>query len=118
MKEIALNRSDSTKAKLRAAALGKTYNHTEETKIKLREAILGRKHSEETREKLRYIQSNRKKHPVAGMKIKVTDIKTSDKFLYDSLREAAKELNSNHNTISCYVKSGKLFKGRYQITKE
>ncbi len=52
MREIALNRSDETKAKLREAALGKTYNHTEETKIKLRDAILGKKHSEETKEKL------------------------------------------------------------------
>jgi len=43
MSEIALNRSDETKAKLREAALGKTYNHTEETKIKLRDAILGKK---------------------------------------------------------------------------
>lgn len=48
MREIALNRSDETKSKLREAALGKTYNHTEETKIKLRDAILGKKHSEET----------------------------------------------------------------------
>jgi hypothetical protein len=34
MKEIALNRSEETKAKLREAALGRTFNHTEETKIK------------------------------------------------------------------------------------
>lgn len=45
MKEVALNRSDETKAKLREAALGKTYKHTEETKIKLRDAILGKKHT-------------------------------------------------------------------------
>lgn len=54
------------KAKLREAALGKTYNHTEETKIKLRDAILGKKHSEETKAKIKLIQSNRVKHPVAG----------------------------------------------------
>lgn len=42
MREIALHRSDETKAKLREVALGKTYNHTEETKIKLRDAILGK----------------------------------------------------------------------------
>jgi len=36
MSEIAKNRSEETKAKLREAALGKTYKHTEETKIKLR----------------------------------------------------------------------------------
>lgn len=66
MREIALNRSDETKAKLREAALGKTYSHTEETKIKLRNAILGKKHSEETKQKLRIIQSNRLKQPVSG----------------------------------------------------
>ena len=85
MREIALNRSDETKAKLREAALGKTYNHTEETKIKLRNAILGIKRSEETKEKLRIIQSNRTKHPlpphplrgargIPGFKIEVKEI--------------------------------------------
>jgi len=44
-REIALNRSEETKAKLRQAALGKTYVHTEETKIKLREIMLGKTHS-------------------------------------------------------------------------
>lgn len=117
MKEIALNRSDETKAKLRDAALGKTYNHTEETKIKLRDAILGRKHSEETRKKLCIIQSNRIIHPVAGIKLEVKDMQTGETFFYDSLRIAGKELNSNHKTISNYVNSGKLFRDRYQITK-
>jgi len=117
MKEIALNRSDETKAKLREAALGKTYKHTEETKIKLRDAILGKKHTNETLEKLSFIQSNRIKHPVAGFKLKVADIQTGDTFLYYSLRIAAKELNSNHVTLSNYVKNGKIFRDRYQLTK-
>ena len=117
MKEMAQNRSDETKAKLREAALGRTFNHTEETKIKLRDAILGIKRSEETRAKLRVIQSNRKKHPVAGIKLEVKDTLTGNTLYYDSLRIAAKELNSNHKTISNYLKSGKLFQGRYQITK-
>jgi len=117
MKEIALNRSEETKAKLREAALGRTYNHTEETKIKLRDAILGIKRSEETRAKLRVIQSNRKQHPVAGIKIEVKDTQTGEILFYDSLRIAAKELNSNHKTISNYVKSKKLFRDRYLITR-
>jgi hypothetical protein len=54
---------EESKAKMRAAALGRTFNHTEETKIKLRNAILGITRSEETRAKLRIIQSNRKKTP-------------------------------------------------------
>jgi group I intron endonuclease len=100
MREVALNRSDETKAKLRQAALGKTYKHTEETKIKLRDAILGKKHTEETLDKLSIIQSNRIKHPLAGFKLKVADILSDKIFLYDSLRIAAKELNSNHVTLS------------------
>ena len=80
-------------------------------------ARLGIKRSEETRAKLRVIQSNRKKHPVAGIKLEVKDTLTGNTLYYDSLRIAAKELNSNHKTISNYLKSGKLFQGRYQITK-
>lgn len=117
MREIALNRSEETKAKLREAALGRTYNHTEETKMKLRDAILGIKRSEETRAKLRIIQSNREKHPVAGIKIEVKDTQTGETLFYDSIRITAKELNSNHTTISNYVKSGKLFRDRYLITR-
>lgn len=117
MSEIALNRSDETKAKLREAALGKTYHHTEETKIKLRDAILGIKRSEETRNKLKSIQSNRKKHPIVGIKVEVKDILSGEIFNYDSLRLAGKELNSNHNTINKYLKSGELFRNRYKISK-
>ena len=62
----------------------------------MRDAVLGKKHSEETKEKLRIIQSNRTKHPVSGLKIEVKDIETGQTFLYDSIRTAGKELNSNH----------------------
>lgn len=117
MREIALNRSDETKAKLREAALGKTYNHTEETKIKLRNAILGIKRSEETREKLRIIQSNRTKHPVPGFKIEVKDMETGQTSIYDSLRAAAKEFNKGHKSLSYSLDNGKLYRGRYLITK-
>ena len=117
MREIALNRSDNTKAKLREAALGKTYKHTEETKIKLRDAILGKKHSDETKAKLSIIQSNRIKDPVAGFKLEVKDMQTGQIFYYDSIRTAGKELNSNHNSIRYNLDNGNLFRGRYLITK-
>jgi group I intron endonuclease len=117
MRKIALDRSDETKANLREAALGKTYNHTEQTKNKLRDAILGKKHSEETKEKLRIIQSNRTKHPAPGFKIEVKDMETGQIFLYDSIRIAGKELDSNHNSIRYNLDNGKLFRGRYLITK-
>lgn len=127
MREIALNRSDETKAKLREAALGKT--HTEETKIKLRNAILGIKRSEETKEKLRIIQSNRTKHPlpphpplrgargIPGFKIEVKDMETGQTSIYDSLRAAAKEFNKSHKSLSYSLDNGKLYRGRYLITK-
>lgn len=38
-------------------------------------------------------------------------------FLYDSLRTAGKELNSNHKSRSYNLDNGKLFRGRYIITK-
>jgi group I intron endonuclease len=117
MREIALNRSDETKAKLREAALGKTYKHTEETKIKLRDAVLGKKHSDETKAKLRVIQSTRIKHLVAGFKIEVKDVHTGQILYYDSLRAAGKELNTNHVTLSYNLNKGKLFRDRYLITK-
>lgn len=120
MREIALNRSDETKAKLREAALGKTYNHTEETKIKLRNAILGKNRTfgtEETKEKLKTIQSNRTKHPVPGIKIEVKDMETGQTSIYDSLRAAAKEFNKSHKSLSYSLDNGKLYRGRYLITK-
>ena len=43
MRNIALNRSDETKAKLREAALGRTYKQTEKKKNIIRDAILGKK---------------------------------------------------------------------------
>ena len=117
MKEIALNRSDETKAKLREAALGKTYSHTEETKIKLRDAALGKKHSEETKTKLRAIQSNRVKNPVDGFKIEVKDMQTGKILYYDSIRAAGKELNSNYVSLSYNLDNGNLFRGRYIFKK-
>ena len=116
MREIASNRSEETKAKLREKALGRTYNHTEETKIKLREIMLGKTHSEETKQKLKIIQSNRTIHPVKGKSIRIEDTLTSQINIYDSLRQAGKELNSNHVSMRNYLDKGKLYRNRYLIT--
>ncbi len=98
---------------MREAALGKTYNHTEETKNKISKIMLGRKHSEETKEKLKIIQSNRTKHPIKGINIKVEDTLTGEIYFYDSLRNAGKGLNSNHKSIKYNLDNGKLFRDRY-----
>jgi len=116
MSEIAKNRSEETIAKLREAALGKTYKHTEETKKKISEKMQGRQYSDETKEKLRIIQSNRTKPPVKGNAVQVKDILTGEITIYDSLRNAGKGLNSNHVTIRNNLDKGKLFRDRYIIT--
>lgn len=99
MSEISRNKSEETIAKLREAALGRTYQHTEETKNKIRDMMLGKKHTEETKEKLRLIQSNRTVHPVKGLNIQIKDTLTGEITLYDSLRNAGKSLNTSHSSI-------------------
>lgn len=118
MREIALNRSDETKAKLREKALGRTYKHSEETKIKLREIMLGKTGhtAQETKQKLKLIQSNRAIHPVKGKSIRVEDTQTNQINIYDSLRHAGKEFNSSHVTIGKYLDKDKLYRNRYIIT--
>lgn len=43
-------------------------------------------------------------------------MQTGQTFLYDSIRTAGKELNSNHSSIRYNLDNGKLFRGRYLIT--
>lgn len=116
MSEIASNRSAETIAKLREAALGKTYKHTEATKMKISEIMLGRKHSEETKEKLKLIQSNRTKSPVKGISIQIKDTLTGEITFYESLRNAGEGLNNNHTSMKNNLDNGKLFRNRYIIT--
>jgi len=119
MADIAKNRSAETIAKLREAALGRTFKHKEETKIKLREIMLGSKYSEASKEKMSAYQSNRINHPVKGFSTRVEDTlskETGAIFLYNSLREAGKGLKSNHKTVKNNLDTGKLFRNRYLIT--
>jgi len=117
MSASASNRTDELKAKYSKAAVGRKFNHTEETKAKLSAASMNRKLSEETKAKLSVIQSNRLKDPVPGNKVVVTDTFTGETLEYDSIRKTAKELDTNHNTIRNYIKSKKLFQGRFQISE-
>ena len=116
MSDIAKTRSEKTIAKLREAALGKTYRHKEETKIKLRYIMLGKTHKQVSKDKMRASQSNRTLHPVKGFTTRVEDTQTGQICLYDSLRETGKRLNSNHKTVKYNLDTGKLFRGRYLIT--
>jgi len=44
-------------------------------------------------------------------------MQTGQISIYDSLRSAGKELNSNHMSMKYNLNSGKLFRGRYLITE-
>lgn len=117
--DIAKNRSAETIAKLREAALGRTYKHKEETKIKLREIMLVAKastHSKASKHKMSAYQSNRTNQPVKGFNTRVEDTQTGEIYLYNSLRETGKGLNSNHKTVKNNLDTGKLFRDRYLIT--
>ena len=100
----------------REKALGRIYNHTEETKIKLREIKLGKTHSEETKAKLKIIQSNRAIQPVKGKSIRIEDTLTGQINIFYSLRQAGKELSSNHTSMRNNLDKGKLYRNRYLIT--
>lgn len=93
-------------------------NRSEETKDKLREMALGRKHSEETIAKLKEIASNRLNHPVKGFVIEVKDILTGEITIYESLRSVARHFNTSHSPIRSNLASGKLYKDRYLITRK
>ena len=78
--------------------------------------MLGRKHSDETKEKFKIIQSNRTKQPVKGVNVQVKEILTGEITIYDSLRNAGKDLNCSHNSMKNNLDNGKLFRHRYIIT--
>src|SRR4051794_19109041 len=45
--------------------------------------------------------------------VEVTDIETGKTVSYESQRQAAKELNTNHTTVRNYIKSQRVFQGKY-----
>ncbi len=105
--------------------------HSKEAIEKIRVANIGRKHSKETIEKLtgralsaEHITKLRdhlaKLHPVLnkkkGIVVKVTNIETGEIFYYDSIRIAAKEFNTSHNSLRNYIKSQKPYQGKFIIS--
>jgi hypothetical protein len=44
-------------------------------------------------------------------------METGQTSIYDSLRAAAKEFNKSHKSLSYSLDNGKLYRGRYLITK-
>jgi group I intron endonuclease len=49
--------------------------------------------------------------------VSITNTKTNEIKQYDSIREAARQLKTNHNTLRSYMQKGKLFRGVYMIIK-
>jgi len=91
---------------------------TEETKLKMSESAKsrlkcegkqgpfeGKKHSEKSRDLLRTIALNRTKPNKPGVEVEVTDLETKLTVTYESIRKAAKAINSDIKSLSRREKS-------------
>lgn len=83
-------------------------------------SFFGKKHSEESLEKLRSVQRNRLKDPRTGYKVTITDIISNNTITFDSIRKAAKYLETNPSTLLSREKRStiKPYKRRYNILIE
>jgi hypothetical protein len=84
---------------------------------------LGSKHSDATKIKMSMIASpstlRNMNHLLAtGHVTKVLNKKTSCVKLYGSIRAAARDLNTSHNSLLNYINTDKLYNGIYIITRK
>jgi len=122
--------SEETKAKIGAAHTGKIIS--EETREKLRIARVGKTYPEETRAKMSMVkvgeknpnfgqaiseETKAKMRAANGTPVYVLNTETGERNKYASGRETALVLFCNNATVARYLKSGKLFKGIYKISK-
>jgi hypothetical protein len=81
----------------------------------------GKKHSEKSLVLLRIAAQNRVKSPIPGIEIEITDLETKLTTTYESIRKAAKAINSDIKSISRHEKlklekgSSKPYRNRYVI---
>jgi hypothetical protein len=61
----------------------------------------------------RMLELNKKK----GFFVEVTNIESGGIVKYESIRQTATELDTSSVTIRKYIKNGKLFQGKYKITR-
>lgn len=112
--------------KMRIAALGR--KHSERVKKLLSESLkginnsfYGKKHSAETIDILKSVTLNRTKLPNPGIEVEITDIETKLTSRYESIRKAAKAINSDIKSLSRREKSqsekgiNTPYRGRYII---
>lgn len=87
------------------------YIHSDETKAKMRgPRKLSSEHLTKIRKHISTINEKR------SLPVKVFDTETGTSVEYASIRLASRELNSNDRTITRYIKSKKVYLGRYIIT--
>ena len=91
-------------------ALGR--KHSEETKQFMSESrkgvnnpFYGKTHSEKSLALLRVAAKNRKKLPVPGIEVEITDLESNITTTYESIRKAASAINSDIKSLSRREKS-------------
>ena len=112
--------------KMRTLALGRKHN--EEVKKLMSESrkgvnnnFFGKKHTEESIDLIRAAAFKRTKLSKPGIEVEITDLETKLTTTYESIRKAAKDINSDIKSLSRREKSqrGKgintPYKGRYMI---
>jgi group I intron endonuclease len=107
--------TEESKMKMSEARKGKKGKpHSEETKAIISEAgkgntnRLGKIHTEEQRAKISASQ------PTA-QRVEVLDLEGNITNYYNSIREASKAIGCSRDTVSRYIKSKKVYNGRYKI---
>jgi len=104
-KEI-LGETPSSKTGEKNHNFGKKLSKEIRTKISI--AKIGKKHTEETRAKMSNSQ---------GIAVNVLDLLTNITTKYLSGNHAAKAISCSPTTLQKYLKSGKILKNRYIISK-
>ncbi len=107
---------------LKKAGSSLGFKHSLNTILKMK----GRKHTSETKAKIKAKMKNYKPSYNNIIKIKlslshitiVINIIDNNAKEYYSIREAARNLGVSNHTISAYIKSGKLLKNTYLITRK
>lgn len=89
---------------MRDAALGR--KHTEKVRLAMSESrkgknnpFYGKTHSEKSLALLKAAAANREKTPVPGIEVEITDLETKLTTAYESIRKAARAIDSDIKSI-------------------
>lgn len=115
---------------LKKAGSSLGFKHSEETIAKFKEISKNRIYSEERKAKFASLNLNRPEefkerlrarllelNINKGHQIEVINVSTNETTLYSTRRQAASALDNSHTTIRRHLKSKKLFKGTYKLSK-